>query len=131
MHSIRRLVGNSADSSAWETCFMRYRRRSRSTDHWGLVRLACVLLLLSGLTVAQRVVTATANIPFDFWAEGQKFARIEFCDDEADDGHGDEGAESARSHGNTCAQGGITEQRLQDERDENGCAIEADAEHRH
>src|ERR1700743_1590696 len=64
-------------------------------------------------------------------AEAEKFARIEFGDDEADDGHGDEGTESARSHGDAGAQGGIAQKRLQDERDENGGAVEADAEHGH
>ena len=46
-------------------------------------------------------------------AEREQFARIEFRHDEADDGHGDEGAQSARGHGNAGAQGGITEQSLQ------------------
>ena len=29
------------------------RRRPRSTDHWVLARLACILLLISGVTIAQ------------------------------------------------------------------------------
>jgi hypothetical protein len=32
-----------------------------------------VVLLLSGLGLAQKVVTARATIPFDFWAEGHQF----------------------------------------------------------
>jgi|SRR5580700_2347352 hypothetical protein len=35
--------------------------------------LGCVVLLFSGLGVAQKVVTARATIPFDFWAEGHQF----------------------------------------------------------
>jgi|SRR5579863_2911157 hypothetical protein len=35
--------------------------------------LASVVLLLSGLGLAQKVVTARATIPFDFWAEGHQF----------------------------------------------------------
>jgi hypothetical protein len=35
--------------------------------------LICMVLLLSGLGVAQRVVTARATIPFNFWAEGHEF----------------------------------------------------------
>ena len=73
MHSIHRLLGNSANSSAWETCFLCNRSRRRSTNPWPLAKLACVLFLVSSVSLAQRVVTATAHIPFDFWAEGQKF----------------------------------------------------------
>jgi hypothetical protein len=40
------------------------------TLHAGILLLP---LLISGLGLAQAVVTATANIPFDFWAEGRKF----------------------------------------------------------
>ena len=74
MHSIHRLLGNGANSSAWENCFMCSRRRRRSTNHWAVAKLACVLFLASSVRLAQRVVTATANVPFDFWSEGQKFA---------------------------------------------------------
>ena len=35
--------------------------------------LGCVVLLFSGLGLAQQVVTARATIPFDFWAEGHQF----------------------------------------------------------
>ena len=35
--------------------------------------LICVVLLLSGLGLAQKVVTARATIPFKFWAEGHEF----------------------------------------------------------
>jgi hypothetical protein len=35
--------------------------------------LGCVVLLSSGLGLAQKVVTAKATIPFDFWAEGHQF----------------------------------------------------------
>jgi hypothetical protein len=35
--------------------------------------LVCVLLLLSGLGLAQKVVTARATIPFNFWAQGHEF----------------------------------------------------------
>jgi hypothetical protein len=75
MHSIHRLLGNGANSSAWETCFMFNRWRRRPANHWAVAKLVCVLFLVSSVSLAQRVVTATANIPFDFWAEGQKFVR--------------------------------------------------------
>jgi len=81
MHSIHRLVGKSANSSAWETCFMWNRWRRRSSNHWALAKLACVFFLVPSVSLAQRVVTATANIPFDFWAEGQKFAAGEYTFD--------------------------------------------------
>jgi hypothetical protein len=37
--------------------------------------ISCCLLLvaLSNLSVAQQDITATANIPFDFWVEGTHF----------------------------------------------------------
>ena len=35
--------------------------------------LVSVVLLLSGLGLAQKVVTARATIPFTFWAEGHEF----------------------------------------------------------
>ena len=35
--------------------------------------LGCVILLFSGLGLAQKVVSARATIPFEFWAEGHKF----------------------------------------------------------
>jgi hypothetical protein len=35
--------------------------------------LVSVVLLLSGLGLAQKVVTARATIPFEFWAEGHEF----------------------------------------------------------
>jgi hypothetical protein len=65
MHSIHRLRENSANSSA----------------HSVLAKLACVVFLISSISLAQRVVTATASIPFDFWAEGQKFAAGEYTFD--------------------------------------------------
>ena len=40
---------------------------------WLAASLACILLLLSGSDSAQTVVRSSANVPFDFWAEGQKF----------------------------------------------------------
>src|SRR6201981_3309702 len=33
----------------------------------------CVIIVLSGLGFAQKVVTARATIPFKFWAEGHEF----------------------------------------------------------
>ena len=45
--------------------------------------------------------------------------------------HGDEGAETARRHGDAGAHGGVAEQRLEDQRDQHGGAVEADAEQRH
>jgi hypothetical protein len=81
MHSIHRLLGNSANSSAWENCFMCSKRRRKSANHWAVAKLACVLFLVSSVSLAQRVVTATANIPFEFWAEGQKFAASEYIFD--------------------------------------------------
>src|SRR5579864_4221058 len=35
--------------------------------------LICMVLLLPGLGLAQKVVTARATIPFTFWAEGHEF----------------------------------------------------------
>jgi hypothetical protein len=35
--------------------------------------LGCVVLLFSGLGLAQKVVTARASIPFTFWAQGHEF----------------------------------------------------------
>ena len=35
--------------------------------------LICMVLLLSGLGLAQKVVTARATIPINFWAEGHEF----------------------------------------------------------
>src|ERR1700719_574945 len=35
--------------------------------------LVCVVLLLSGLGLAQKVVTARATIPFKFWAQDNEF----------------------------------------------------------
>ena len=81
MHSIHRLVGNSANGSAWETRFMCSTRRRMSTNHWTVAKLACFLFLVPGFSHAQRVVPATANIPFEFWAEGQKFAAGEYTFD--------------------------------------------------
>ena len=46
--------------------------RRRATKQWAIAALACVLLLL-GIGLAETVVTASANVPFDFWAQGQKF----------------------------------------------------------
>jgi hypothetical protein len=48
------------------------RRRNRVTKQWVTAALACVLLFL-GVGLAQTVVTASASVPFDFWAQGQKF----------------------------------------------------------
>jgi hypothetical protein len=35
--------------------------------------LICMVLLLSGLGLAQKAVTARATIPFNFWAKGYEF----------------------------------------------------------
>jgi len=35
--------------------------------------LGCVVFSFSGLGLAQKVVTARATIPFEFWAEGHQF----------------------------------------------------------
>ena len=35
--------------------------------------LICIVVLLSGLGLAQKAVTARATIPFKFWAEGHEF----------------------------------------------------------
>jgi len=48
------------------------RRGNWATKQWVAATLACVLLSL-GVGVAQTVVTASANVPFDFWAQGRKF----------------------------------------------------------
>jgi hypothetical protein len=50
--------------------------RTRSTFVLAILRagaLVSVVLLLSDLGLAQKVVTARATIPFDFWAEGRQF----------------------------------------------------------
>jgi hypothetical protein len=48
------------------------KRRNWATKQWVVAALPCVLLLL-GSGLAQTVVTASANVPFDFWAQGRKF----------------------------------------------------------
>ena len=47
-------------------------RRNWATKQWVVATPACVLLSL-GVGLAQTVVTASANVPFDFWAQGRKF----------------------------------------------------------
>ena len=47
-------------------------RRNWATKQRVTAALACVLLFL-GVGLAQTVVTASANVPFEFWAQGQKF----------------------------------------------------------
>jgi hypothetical protein len=47
-------------------------RLNWATKEWVVAVLACVLLLL-GVGLAETVVTASANVPFDFWAQGQRF----------------------------------------------------------
>src|ERR1700745_1310163 len=49
---------------------------TRELSHIAILRngaLICLILLFSGLGLAQKVVTARANIPFTFWAEGHEF----------------------------------------------------------
>lgn len=43
--------------------------------------LVCMVLVLSGLGLAQTVVTAKATIPFTFWAEGHEFEAGEYVFD--------------------------------------------------
>jgi hypothetical protein len=45
--------------------------------------LVCVLLLLRGLGLAQKSVTARATIPFNFWAEGYEFQTGDYLFDNA------------------------------------------------
>jgi hypothetical protein len=45
--------------------------------------LICMVLLLSGLGLAQKVVTARATIPFKFWAEGHEFQAGDYLFDNA------------------------------------------------
>ena len=45
--------------------------------------LVCMVLLLSGLGLAQKVVTARATIPFNFWAEGYQFQAGDYVFDNA------------------------------------------------
>jgi hypothetical protein len=40
---------------------------------WLAASVVCILLLLSGSASAQTVVRSGAHVPFDSWAEGQKF----------------------------------------------------------
>jgi hypothetical protein len=49
--------------------------------HWMAATSACVVLVLSSVGFAQTVVTASASIPFDFWAQGQKFPAGEYVFD--------------------------------------------------
>jgi len=42
-----------------------------------------MVVLLSGLGLAQKVVTARANIPFTFWAEGHEFQAGDYLFDNA------------------------------------------------
>src|SRR5271170_7143997 len=48
------------------------RRRDWATKKWVVATLTRVLLLL-GVGRPQTVVTASANVPFDLWAQGRKF----------------------------------------------------------
>jgi hypothetical protein len=45
--------------------------------------LICMVLLLSGLGLAQKVVAARATIPFNFWAEGHEFQTGDYLFDNA------------------------------------------------
>ena len=45
--------------------------------------LICMVLLLSGLGLAQKAVTARATIPFNFWAEGYEFQAGDYLFDNA------------------------------------------------
>jgi hypothetical protein len=45
--------------------------------------LVCVVLLLSSLGLAQKLVTARACIPFNFWAQGQEFKAGDYVFDNA------------------------------------------------
>jgi hypothetical protein len=45
--------------------------------------LICVVLLLSGLGLAQKVVTARATIPFKFWAQDHEFQAGDYLFDNA------------------------------------------------
>ena len=45
--------------------------------------LICMVLVLSGLGLAQNVVTARATIPFEFWAEGHQFQAGDYLFDNA------------------------------------------------
>jgi hypothetical protein len=56
-------------------------QRRNSIKNRVLAELACVVFLLSSISFSQKVVTATANIPFEFWAVGQKFAAGEYIFD--------------------------------------------------
>jgi hypothetical protein len=45
--------------------------------------VVCMILLFSGLGLAQKVTTAGATIPFDFWAEGYEFQAGDYVFDNA------------------------------------------------
>jgi hypothetical protein len=45
--------------------------------------LICMVLLLSGLGLAQKAVTARATIPFDFWAQDHEFQAGDYLFDNA------------------------------------------------
>jgi hypothetical protein len=56
------------------------RRRHRGTTRRMIAALACLLLLM-GVCLGQSAVTASANVPFDFWAEGQRFSAGDYVID--------------------------------------------------
>src|ERR1700758_4445909 len=45
--------------------------------------LICMVLLLSGFGMAQKVVTARATIPFNFWAQDHEFQAGDYLFDNA------------------------------------------------
>ena len=62
--------------------------------------LVCVILLFSGLGLAQKVVTAKATIPFNFWAQGHEFQAGDYVFDSEVPGFATihrEGSDSSRA----------------------------------
>jgi len=45
--------------------------------------LICMIILLSGVGLAQKVVTARTTIPFNFWAQGHEFQPGDYLFDNA------------------------------------------------
>ena len=61
--------------------------------------LVCVVLLFSGLCLAQKVVTARATIPFNCWAEGHEFQAGDYVfDNEVPQLHKPSGHDSSDAH---------------------------------
>src|SRR5882724_1173089 len=64
-------------------------------------------------------------------AGGQQFARLDFAHEDADDRHKEERPQTAWKHGHTGFQSGVSHERLQPQRKQNGAAVKHEAQHGH